>query len=118
MPDQACKILSATLHQTKYHVRIALGVSDTSYCSTHKYPLYETGQGSGCSGTVWLFQSTDMMKKIGKTCQGFDITSHDTSQSLIKHIMGLVNNKRQYTNGWINNLEQTIYENIQTVVSS
>ena len=59
-----------------------------------------------------------MMKKIGKTCQGFDITSHDTSQSLIKHIIGLKNNKRQYTNGWINNLEQTIYENIQTVVSS
>ena len=57
-------------------------------------------------------------KKIGKTSQGFDITSHDTYQSLTKHIIGLVNNKWQYANGWINNLEQTIYENIQTAVSS
>ena len=50
--DQAYKLLSAILHQTKYHVKTALDILDTSYCSTPEYPFYGTGQGSICAGTI------------------------------------------------------------------
>ena len=52
VPDQACKPLSATLHQTKYHVKTVLCVSETLYSSTLEYPHYELGQGFGYARTT------------------------------------------------------------------
>ena len=43
VPDKVCNLLAATLQQTKYHVKTALGVSKTYYESTPSYPHY--GQG-------------------------------------------------------------------------
>ena len=76
---QAYTILSATLHQTQYHIKTALGVSETSYGSTTDYPHYGLGQsqGSGCARTTWLFESTPMMETVEKACKGFDISSPD-----------------------------------------
>ena len=117
MLDQAYKILLATLHQTNYHVKKLLGVLDISYYSYPDYSLYGTRQGSGCAGTVWLFQSTPMIETI-KKYQGFDITSSDSSQSWTKHTIGLVDDKRQYANNWKGNSKQTIYDNLQNTASS
>ena len=77
-----------------------LGVSDASYCNTPEYPLYGTRQESECAGTIWLFRSTPMMETIEKIRQDFDITSSYSSQSWTKHIVGVVDDKRQYTNDW------------------
>ena len=52
VPNQACKLLSATLHQTKYHVKTVLGVSDTPCGSTLEYYHYGLCQFSGCTGTT------------------------------------------------------------------
>ena len=40
VPNKACKLLVATLQQTKHLVKTALGVSTTSYKSTPEYPHY------------------------------------------------------------------------------
>ena len=50
--DQACKLLSATLQQTKYHIKTVLGVSETSYSSTPEYLHYGLDQGSSNAGTT------------------------------------------------------------------
>ena len=94
VPDQVCTLLSATLHQTKYHVKTALGISDRSYSSTPDYHHYGLGQCSVCARTTWLFESTPMMETVGKTCKGFDITSPDYCLSYTIHIVGLVDDKR------------------------
>ena len=118
VPDKACKLLAATLQQTKYHVKTALGVSTTSYASSPSYPHYGQGQGSGHAGTIWLFESTPMMETIEKPCTGLDITSPDHTVSYKLHIIGLVDDKRQYANDWTNNSEITICNNLQTAASS
>ena len=98
LPDQACKNLSATLKQTKYHVKTALGVSEISYSSTPEYPHYNLGQGSGNAGTTSLFKIISMMETVEKICTGLDITSPDYSISYTIYIIELVDNKRQYAN--------------------
>ena len=110
--NQACKLLSATLHQTNYYVNIAVGVSDSSYCSILTYPLYGTRQRSGYFGTIWLFPSTFMMQIIQKHVKIFLTQSPDSSQSLTKCIIYLVDDKEQYTNNWETNSEQKICENL------
>ena len=40
VPDNAYTILSVTLHQTKYNVKTALCVSDTSHDTTPEYHHY------------------------------------------------------------------------------
>ena len=74
VPDQAYTLLSATLHQIKYHVKTVLGVSDTSYDSTPKYPHYGLAQCCGCAGRTWLFESTPMMETVEKNAKV--LTSH------------------------------------------
>ena len=97
--DKACKLFAATLQHIKYHLKpAALGVSNTSYKSTLAYPHYGQGQCSENTGTTWLFESTPMMETIKKICSGFDITSLDHSLSYKLHIIGLVDDKRQYAN--------------------
>ena len=98
VPNQACKLLSATLHQTKYHVKTVLDVSDTSYGSTPDYLHYGLGKGSGCAGTIWLLDSTPMMEAVEKTCKGFDISFPYYYLLYTIHIIGLVDDKRQYVN--------------------
>ena len=71
-----------------------LGVSDASYCSTPEYPLYGTRQEPEFAGTIWLFRSTPMMETIEKIRQA----SSYSSQSWTKYIIGVVDDKRQYTN--------------------
>ena len=62
VPDRACKRLLPTLHQTKYHVKTVLCVSETLYSSTPEYPHYELGQGFGYARTTSLFETTPMME--------------------------------------------------------
>ena len=118
VPDKACKLLAATLQQTKYHVKTVLGVSNRSYASTSSYPHHGQGQGSGHAGTTWLFESTPMMKTIEKPCTGFDITSLDHAVSYKLHIIGLVDDKRQHASDWKNNSEKTKCKDLQTAASS
>ena len=52
VPDRACKRLLPILHQTKYHVKTALCISEASYNSTLEYSHYGLVQWSRCAGTT------------------------------------------------------------------
>ena len=118
VPDQACKRLSVSLHQTKYHVKTSLGVSDTLYGSTPDYLHYILGQGSECASTTWLFESTPMLKTVEKIYKDFGISPPDHSLSYTIHIIGLVDDRRKYANDWRENSETTICDNLQRGASS
>ena len=119
VPVQVCKTLSAILQQTKYHVKTALGVSETSFSSTPNYPHDGLCQGSSNAGPTWLFESTPMMETVEKSCTCLDITSPDYSLPYTIHIIGLVDDIRQYANDWKEDSEKkNIYDNLQTVASS
>ena len=118
VPDQACKRLSVSSHQTKYHVKTSLGVSDTLYGSTPDYLHYILGQGSECASTTWLFESTPMLKTVEKIYKDFGISPPDHSLSYTIHIIGLVDDRRKYANDWRENSETTICDNLQRGASS
>ena len=118
VPDQACTILSAALHQTKYHIKTALDVLEISYSSTPEYHHYWLSQGAGYTGTIWLFESIPMMEIVENTCKGLDIISPYYSLSCTIHIIGLVDDKKQYANDWNDHSEKTICENLQKAASS
>ena len=59
-----------------------------------------------------------MTKTIEQTCQSFDMSSPDSFQLQTNHIIGLVDDKRQYINDWEDNSEQKLCENLQTAASS
>ena len=67
---------------------------------------------------TWIFESTPMMETVETTCKGFDILSPDYSLSHTIHIIGLVDDKRQYTNDWKEQWETTICDNLQRAASS
>ena len=71
-------------HITRHHSRIS--------------SLRIIGQGSRCSGTTWLFDSTPIMETVEKICKIFDISSPDYSLSYTIRIIGLVDDKGQYAN--------------------
>ena len=75
----------------------ALGTSQQSY-STTKKPIHGTFQDSGASGSNRLFTSVPMMDTIEQNYEGCTIYSPDKKITLVKHILGLVNDARQYAN--------------------
>ena len=81
----------------KYCVITALGTSKRSYLKIKK-TIHGTGQGSGESGSYWLFTSIPMMGTIEQNCEGCTTYSPDSKIKLVKHILDLVDDARQYTN--------------------
>ena len=112
-PEKVCKLQATALRVMKYSIQISLGRSDTSDSNTEKTPLHGTGQGSGVSGSNWLFSSVPMFQIIEKRCQGRIMNSPDKSITIEKHILGLDDDTRQYTNDWNNNNMLIIINNLQ-----
>ena len=100
VPDNAYKIQAHALKAMKYKVITALGISEDHHSHSTSFPIHGTGQGSGSSGTNWLFNSVPMMKLISQICNGLEIISPDKQITWTKHILGLVDDARQYSNDW------------------
>ena len=49
-----------TLQTARYHLKTAIGVSESYYTTCHQYPIHGTGQGSGNSPSIWLFISSTL----------------------------------------------------------
>ena len=67
VPDQVCTLHTKSLKNRKYYIKTALGTAKTAYFSNNKCKLYGSGQGSGSSGTHWLFVSIYLMKTLEKS---------------------------------------------------
>ena len=98
VPELVCKLQSSTLNTMKYNIITALDTSQQSYSTTKQKPIYGTSQDSGASGRNLLFTSVPMMDTITQNCEGCTIYSPDNKITWVKHILGLVDDARQYVN--------------------
>ena len=93
----------------------SLGISGDHYSHSTSFPIHGSGQGSGSSGINWLFNSVPMMNLISKICHGLEIISPDKKITWTKHIIGLVDDARQYSNDWTSNQMTNILSQLQHV---
>ena len=113
VPDNACKIQAHVLKAMKYKVITSLGISEDHYSHSASLPIHGTCQGSGSSGTNWLLNSVPMMNLISQICNGLEIISPDKQITWTKHILGLVDDARQYSNDWKNNQMTNVISKLQ-----
>ena len=103
VPDQICKIHSATLSNTEYRAQTALGTSTNHYKHSESYPIHGNGQSAGSSGTNWVCISVPIMSTLDKHEEGCTMVSPDKKIKWEKVSIGFVDDKRQYANDWQNN---------------
>jgi hypothetical protein len=60
VPPSVTKFNAETLRLAEYHVRTELGLSSTGYRHSLTDTIYETGQGSANSPSIWCFLSSVM----------------------------------------------------------
>ena len=84
----------------KYKIRTIHGTSLKTYSNSTAIPIHGQGQGTGSAGTTCAFHSIPMMRVIGKSCSGCVMSSPNKLYQLTKHILGFVDDKRQYSNDW------------------
>ena len=93
----------------KYKTRTIHGTSSKTYSNSAAIPIHGQGQSTGSAGTTWAFHSIPMMRVIEKSCSGCVMSSPNHLYQLTKHILGFVDDKRQYSNDWKkNNLAKII----------
>ena len=78
----------------KYKVITSLRISEDHYSHSISFPIHGPGQGSGSSGTNWLFNSVPMMTLISQICNGLEIISPDKKITWTNYILGLVDDAR------------------------
>ena len=103
VPDKVCKLQAVTLREMQYRIQTSQGRSRNSYSNTEEVPIHGTGQGSGASGTDWLFNSVPMFQVLQARCSECEMSSPDNQITTTKHILGNVDDARLYTNDWIDN---------------
>ena len=87
----------------KYTIRVIHGTSSKTYSNSTAIPIYGQGQGTDSAGTTCVFHSIPMMRVIEKSCSGCVMSNPNQLYQLTKHILGFVNDKRQYSNDWKEN---------------
>ena len=97
----------------KYKVITALGISEENYSTSTSLLIHGSGQGGGSSCINWLFNSVPMMKLISKICKGLEIISPDKQMTWVKHILGLVDDTRQYYNDLTSNQTNNTISKLQ-----
>ena len=77
VPDKVYKLQAATLRAMQYHIQTPQGRSRKRYSNTDEVPIHWTEQGSGVSGTYWLFNSVPMFQVLQERCAGCDMNIPD-----------------------------------------
>ena len=75
IPNSIARLNNSTLHQARYRLRTALGVSKEYYTHTEKKPIYGTGQGSGNSPIIWCFLSSALFTAHAEKAHGAIFTT-------------------------------------------
>ena len=89
-----------------------------TYSNSTEIPIHGQGQGTESASTTWAFHSIPMMRVIEKSCSGCVISSSDQLYQLTKHILGFVDDKRQYSNEWNENKLVTIITQLNQAAQS
>ena len=96
--DKNCKINSNTLCNMEYRVQIPLGTFQSHYKYSTISPIHDTCQGSGFSGTHWVYIGISMVSTLEQQNKRCTIIRSDNSITWMKKIIGFVDDKHEYTN--------------------
>ena len=86
------------MEEVKYHLKTQLGVTDEFYQHCTVTPIYDTGQGSGNSPTIWLAVSSILLKCYSQRAQGARIESPDRSICMDLYRVGFIDDTCRYVN--------------------
>ena len=98
VPDSVCRLQANALNRMQYKIRTIHGTSSKTYSNSTEIHIHNQGQGTGSTGTTWEFHSIAMMRVIDFFCSGCVISSPNQLYQLKKHVLGFVDDKRQYSN--------------------
>ena len=112
-PDKISQMYSTTLHNIEYRVQTVLDTSTNHYKHSELYHIHGNGQGTGSSGTNWVYISIPIISSLDKHKEGCIIVSSDKNFKWEKVIIGFVDDKRQYANDWQNNSLLTAYNKLR-----
>lgn len=85
-------IHAKTLEQARYHLQMALSLSETEYSNCIPCLLYGTEQGSGNSPYIWLFISSTLFNVHSAQAHRATFFSPDGSIQVCITMVGFVNN--------------------------
>jgi hypothetical protein len=89
---------ATTLHDAKYKLKTAMGVSTEFYQHCASYPIYGTGQGSTNSPVIWIIISSTLFDIHNQKAHGATFCSPDQSMSISFSIVGFVDDSNCQTN--------------------
>ena len=100
VPDSVYRLQANAFKRMKYKIRTIHGTSTQTYINSTEIPIHGQEQGIYSAGTTLAFHSIPMMRVIEKSCSGCVMSSPNKLYQLEKHILGFVDDKRQYSNDW------------------
>jgi hypothetical protein len=89
-----------TLHEAKYKLRTAIGISEMDYSHHATFPLYGTGQGSGNSPAIWLLISATLFDVHSSLARGATFTDQSGTISVRLTLSGFVDDTNSSLNDW------------------
>jgi hypothetical protein len=91
---------ATTLREAKYHLKTALGVSDTFITHSTAWPLYGTGQGSGNSPMIWCFISSTLFDCHQSQAYGAMFQTPDRTVTVSFSMVGFVDDSTGTVNSF------------------
>ena len=83
---------AATLKEAKYKLKLSSKTSNTLYRHYKKFPIHDTGQGSGNSPMIWCFISSILFDCHNQEVHGLTTTSPNGDVAVSFSIIGFVDN--------------------------
>ena len=97
----------------KFRNRIGNKISEIVYTGTEELKLHGAGQGTGNGGTHWTFISIPMMETVEQVVPGCTIQLPNNHQTWEVKMLKFVDDRKNYVNNLLNQLQQTIIEALQ-----
>ena len=90
--------ITTHIHNAKYNIKTANGISQQTYHNTLENPLHGIGQGGRHSSTAWLIISTMLIKLMEKKSQGVIFTGTRTKTKVQRRMDAFVDDCTKFIN--------------------
>ena len=107
---QVVAVHANTLHQARFHLKTASGLSSTNYSHCHRFPIHGTGQGSGNSPCIWLIVSSTLFDIHRSLCHGASFTCPEGKNTISFHMVGFVDDSTGTSNDFRPQTEASLDE--------
>jgi hypothetical protein len=114
IPVNFCQLQAATLKQSIFRLRTALGDSTQTYKHTLDTPIHGTGQGSCASPALWLLISSLLMDLLERKAKGMTMIDVNNTQEIKRWIEGFIDDTSLFTNiDFISQCSKTLINHLQ-----